>query len=286
LGELLKARDVIFDILSRGYGRQTRGVALVDPAGSARDFGDEPLLLARRLKIPVVVGEDRYEAGVFAENKFGPQLHLLDDGFQHRRLDRTIDIVLIDALDPWGGGRVFPLGRLREPPAGLARADIFLITRADLTDLAASIEHDLRRWNARAPIFRARLEPQAWIDSRTGTLHPLAQPPFGPVAAFCGLGNPASFRRTLESLHVPLVDWLEFHDHHRYRPRELRHIVAQARAKGASALLTTAKDAVNLCEGAEDLLAPLPLYCLDVTLAIEEEQTFLHELWTRLNHHI
>src|SRR3989442_5889226 len=95
LGELLTARGLQLDILSRGFGRKTRGVALVDPAGSSRDFGDEPLLLARRLAVPVIVGEERYQAGVFAEKKFGPQLHLLDDGFQHRSLARDFDIVLI-----------------------------------------------------------------------------------------------------------------------------------------------------------------------------------------------
>src|SRR6202166_329650 len=93
LGVLLKARGIKFDILSRGYGRKTRRVALVDPAGSPRDFGDEPVLMARRLGVPVIVGEERHQAGVVAENKFGPQLHLLDDGFQHRSLARDFDIV-------------------------------------------------------------------------------------------------------------------------------------------------------------------------------------------------
>ncbi len=86
-------------MLSRGYGRATKGVALVDPAGSPRDFGDEPLLIARKLGVPVIVGEDRYAAGRFAEEKFGPQLHLLDDGFQHRRLARDFDIVLVTPAD-------------------------------------------------------------------------------------------------------------------------------------------------------------------------------------------
>jgi tetraacyldisaccharide 4'-kinase len=84
LGELLKACGINFDVLSRGYGRRSRGVRLVDPAGLPREFGDEPLLIARKLQVPVVVGEDRYDAGRFAESKFGAQLHLLDDGFQHR----------------------------------------------------------------------------------------------------------------------------------------------------------------------------------------------------------
>ena len=95
LGQMLKARGVNFDVLSRGYGRSTRGVALVDARGSPRDFGDEPLLLARHLGVPVVVGENRYQAGLLAEKKFGSQFHLLDDGFQHRGLARQFDIVLI-----------------------------------------------------------------------------------------------------------------------------------------------------------------------------------------------
>ena len=125
LGELLKARGVRFDVLSRGYGRKTRGVLLVDPGGLPRDFGDEPLLIARRLQAPVVVGEDRYEAGRFAESRFGAQIHLLDDAFQHRELRRDFDIVLVtpdDARD-----RLLPSGRLREPLRSLRRADAVVL---------------------------------------------------------------------------------------------------------------------------------------------------------------
>ena len=118
LGELLKARGIGFDVLSRGYGRRTRGVLLVDPGGLPRDFGDEPLLMARRLQVPVVVGEDRYEAGHFAEARFGVQVHLLDDGFQHRGLGRDFDIVLVTPED--ARDRLLPAGRLREPLRSLA----------------------------------------------------------------------------------------------------------------------------------------------------------------------
>ena len=126
LGELLRARGIRFDVLSRGYGRTTRGVLPVDPGGLPRDFGDEPLLIARRLQAPVVVGEDRYEAGRFAESRFGAQIHLLDDGFQHRGLARDFDIVLVtpdDARD-----RLLPAGRLREPLRSLQRADAVVLT--------------------------------------------------------------------------------------------------------------------------------------------------------------
>src|ERR1700683_2575469 len=126
LGELLKARGIPFDVLSRGYGRKTRGVLLVDPGGEPRDFGDEPLLIARRLGAQVVVGEDRYEAGRFAESRFGPQFHLLDDGFQHRGLARDFDIVLVTPED--ARDRLLPVGRLREPLSCLARADAVVLS--------------------------------------------------------------------------------------------------------------------------------------------------------------
>src|SRR5580698_1471555 len=126
LGDLLKARGIKFDVLSRGYGRKSKGVLLVDPAGLPREFGDEPLLLARKLQVPVIVGEDRYKAGSFAESKFGPQLHLLDDGFQHRALARDFDIVLVTPQD--AKDQLLPSGRLREPLSSLGRADAVVLT--------------------------------------------------------------------------------------------------------------------------------------------------------------
>src|SRR5256885_11512317 len=122
LGEQLKHRGIKFDVLSRGYGRASRGVHVVDPGGSPRDFGDEPLLIARKLDVPVIVGESRYHAGLVAEQRFGPQLHLLDDGFQHRQLHRDLDIVLLGESDL--EDKLLPVGRLREPVSALGRADV------------------------------------------------------------------------------------------------------------------------------------------------------------------
>src|SRR5580704_11789088 len=127
LGELLKARGVRFDVLSRGYRRKTRGVLVVEPDGVAADFGDEPLLIARRLGVPVIVGESRYEAGRVAEQKFQSQLHILDDGFQHRSLARDFDIVLMTERDL--RDRLLPSGRMREPLSSLARADAVVLPR-------------------------------------------------------------------------------------------------------------------------------------------------------------
>src|SRR5208337_5458112 len=125
LGELLKARGIRFDVLSRGYRRKTRGVLVVDPHGKAADFGDEPLLIARRLGVPVIVGESRYAAGRVAEEKSKSQLHILDDGFQHRSLARDFDIVLMAERD--FDDRMLPSGRLREPLSSLARADAIVL---------------------------------------------------------------------------------------------------------------------------------------------------------------
>ena len=119
LGELLKQRGVTLNVLSRGYGRRTSGVALVDPSGTPEEFGDEPLLIARKLAVPVIVGADRYAAGKVAEEEFGHQLHLLDDGFQHRRLGRDFDIALISEHELKDS--LLPAGRLREPMSSLAR---------------------------------------------------------------------------------------------------------------------------------------------------------------------
>src|SRR5207237_2798261 len=170
LGNLLKERGIKFDVLSRGYGRSSRGVALVDPAGSPRDFGDEPLLIARRLGVPVVVGEDRYAAGRFAEQKFGPQFHLLDDGFQHRALARDFDIVIVTAAD--ARDRLLPAGRLREPLTSLQRADAVVLTAA-----------------AQASDFF--LEGKIVWRAPRGILPP-KDVPHNPVA-FCGIARPESF---------------------------------------------------------------------------------------------
>src|SRR5207248_5588177 len=129
LGELLKQRGIAFDVLSRGYGRETRGTMLVDPSGTSRQFGDEPLLISRRLGCSVILGESRHQAGKLAEAQaLGtcPQLHILDDGFQHRSLTRDFDIVLLTEQDL--KDRLLPAGRLREPLTSLRRADAIVLT--------------------------------------------------------------------------------------------------------------------------------------------------------------
>ena len=283
--ELLKARGMRPAILTRGYKRASPHKHLAVAPGavtSAVQTGDEPQIFIRSGLAPVGIGADRYAAAMLLRREFDVDVMVLDDAFQHRRVARDLEIVLVDALNPYGGGELFPLGRLREPLSGLARAGIILITRADLSDLGPAIERSVRAWNTDAPVFRACIEPQAWVEQATGAMHEIARPPFGPVAAFCGLGNPQSFHRILRRQGVEPVAWTEFDDHHRYRPRDLRRIAAHARVAGAGALVTTEKDAINLCDGSEQLLAPLPLYFLKVGMRIEREDEFLNEIGKHL----
>jgi tetraacyldisaccharide 4'-kinase len=275
VAQLLKNRGESPGILTRGYGRVSPDKILTLEPGAnfpAERTGDEPQIFLRSGIAPVGIGADRYRAGMLLRQYFAVDKLILDDGFQHVQLARDVDIVLIDALDPLSGGGVFPLGRLREPFSAIARADVVLITRAHLSDLAPAIERAVRQWNPRAPMFRAALKPQAWVNTRDGVFHPIDQPPFRSAGAFCGLGNPQSFRRTLEHLGAPPVCWFEFDDHHRYRARDFRRLQHHFAEQGADAMVTTEKDAINLCDDAQE---SLPVYYLQVSMAIEREDEFL-----------
>ena len=285
LAQILNQRGRRPGILTRGYGRNSPHKHLALEPGAVLNpehSGDEPQIFVRSGLAPVGIGADRFQTGTLLVRDFGADVLLLDDGFQHQRLARNVDVVLIDALDPFGGGQVFPLGRLREAPAGLARADLILVSRSEFSDLNAAIERQVRRWNVRAPVFRAGIEAQAWVEHRTGRRHAPAERPFQRAGVFCGLGNPEAFRRTLERMGVEPAAWVDFEDHHRYRARELRHIAHEMRAQGATALVTTEKDAMNLCESSDDLLAPLPLYWLKVGMTIEREAEFVSEIERRI----
>jgi tetraacyldisaccharide 4'-kinase len=221
LGELLKERGIQFDILSRGYGRKTHGVAVVDAGGSPREFGDEPLLIARRLGTPVVVGEDRYQAGLLAEEKFGPQLHILDDGFQHRALARDFDIVLVTSEDPHD--RLLPAGRMREPLSSLRRVDVVVLG----DDFLGSLPLDGKRiWRVERGIVVKHVPPQ-------------------PVV-FCGIARPQIFFRQLLSAGVEPVAEASYRDHHSYTERDVQELLELGSARQAGGYVTTEKDAINL----------------------------------------
>ncbi|MCS7315963.1 MAG: tetraacyldisaccharide 4'-kinase [Bryobacterales bacterium] len=256
-------------VLLRGYRRSHREPMALAP-GERADVaatGDEAQLHLRAGVAAVGVGADRARTGRILLERFHPDLFLLDDGFQHARLARDLDIVLVDAFDP--GDRVFPVGRLREPPTALSRAHIVVISHAEALPDTGALEQWIRRFNRRAPVFRARLRARAWMPASGGTPIPVSAPPFARPAAFCALGRPAAFWRMLEALGVEPVWRREFPDHHRYRPAELLTLAQLARASGADALLTTEKDLMNLPEGWPQWAGDLPVYWLHVEVEVD-----------------
>lgn len=222
LGELLKTRDIRFDVLSRGYRRKTRGVLLVEPEGSASEFGDEPILIARRLGVPVIVGESRYEAGRLAEREFQTQLHILDDGFQHRSLARAFDIVIMTARD--FDDRLLPFGRLREPLSSLERADAVVLP----VGLAA--DH---------PALEGKT---IWRIQRELVLADL---PSAPIV-FCGIARPEQFFAQVRAAGISPAAEVQFRDHHAYDRSDIENLGAMRDKLRAAGFLTTEKDAVNL----------------------------------------
>ena len=242
LGEMLKQRGIAFNVLSRGYGRKSKGVRLVDPTGSAEEFGDEPLLIARNLGVPVIVGEDRYAAGQFAEEKFGLQPHLLDDGFQHRRLARDFDIALVTQRDLHD--TLLPSGRLREPLASLARASALVLVD-DASAEGLPVRPGQLVWRAK----RSLIGPET------------SEPYF----AFCGIARPQVFFTNLAEAGVKVTGTRSFRDHHAYTAQDVEALYRQGQQSGAQAFVTTAKDEVNLADLAERLK---PLYVLPVRMSI------------------
>ena len=222
LGELLKGRGLTFDVLSRGYGRRSRGVLLVDPAGLPQEFGDEPLLIARKLQVPVIVGEDRHEAGRFAEAKFGAQLHLLDDGFQHRGLARDVDIVLVTPQD--ANDRLLPSGRLREPLSSLRRADAVVLASGAAAESFPVEGKSV--WRVRRGIVPQNVPPRPIV--------------------FCGIARPQNFVLQLRAANIEPVAEAFYRDHYLYGEKDIRELVALRQRSEAGGFVTTEKDAVNL----------------------------------------
>jgi tetraacyldisaccharide 4'-kinase len=223
LGELLKERRIKFDVLSRGYGRETRGVLRVNPDGSAREFGDEPLLIAKRLKCPVIVGQSRYQAGLCAENALDSAFHILDDGFQHRSLARDFDIVLLSPEDV--RDQLLPIGRLREPLSSLDRADAIVLTQ----------EVEGGKLPPAKPVWRVRRSLQL----------PEAVSPRRPVA-FCGIARPRRFIEQLRELGIRPVAERFYRDHHKYTSADVGNLVSLLDRHRGDGFITTEKDAINL----------------------------------------
>jgi tetraacyldisaccharide 4'-kinase len=243
-GMLIRAGRKV-GILTRGYGRQTKEPLTftgAEPLPSVELAGDEPLLLARRCpEARVLVGADRRALARRARDEFGLEVVLLDDGFQHRRLARDEDVVVVDEAAGFGNGQMLPRGPLREPLSALRRATLFWIRTATAPGPPLP--------PLPGPQVRTRYRPTAWVDP-SGKEHSPETLSGAPVVALAGLARPGSFLRTLRQLGVSHRDAALFPDHHRFTASELQGVEASAARHGAR-IVTTEKDAVRLARGFE-----------------------------------
>lgn len=261
----LMDRGVRVAVVSRGYGA-ARGEA-----------NDEARELARALPgVPHVQDPDRVRGARQAIAKHGAELILLDDGFQHRRLARELDVVLLDALEPFGFGHVFPRGMLREPPEGLARAAIVCLSRADAVseERRDAIRRQVAQYAPGAKWCEIAHTPSTLVNAQgqTRSLELLAN---RRVAAFCGIGNPDGFRHTMATTGSEVVAWREFPDHHAFGSSDLAELDELARTAQAELLVCTQKDLVKI--GAE-VLGQVPLWALAIEMGFLKGQCNLERL--------
>jgi tetraacyldisaccharide 4'-kinase len=263
-------------ILTRGYGRKDPRQRVVVSDGNAlladaTTAGDEPRLLAENLLglAAVISDADRISAARWASANLASEVFILDDGFQHLRMARDLNILVIDATNPWGGGQLLPRGRLREPLNGMQRADCLVISHADQATDIGSLKATIAQFAGAKAVISSRvrtrgLKPIQHANAQDGVDgHALA----GPVGAFCGIGNPDSFFAHLKLDDHSVCYTRRFADHHTYQQFDVDELVAEARTRGAQMLLTTAKDAVKL----RALRFDMPCFAVDIQLSFVEE---------------
>ncbi|HEY3742761.1 MAG TPA: tetraacyldisaccharide 4'-kinase [Bryobacteraceae bacterium] len=268
LADRIRAQGLQPAILTRGYHRETPHEEVIIPAGRAAPTeltGDEAQIFVRRGIAHLGIDSDRYRAGRRVEELLKPDVFILDDGFQHRKLKRDADLVLIDTLDPFGGGEVFPLGRLREPLENLSRATAFVLTRAQPGKRTDGIEAILRHHNPHAPIFRSWVVGSKWRGGK----------PSGRVAAFCGLANPNTFWRVLKDYNLDATERWIYEDHHKYSFFETQRMARQTQEAGIEYLVTTEKDYVNVPEAAFKSFTGVKLCWLEIEVKIDDEAKLL-----------
>jgi tetraacyldisaccharide 4'-kinase len=261
LAQALTRRGMSVDVLSRGYGRRSRGAQRVDSNGNSEEFGDEPLLIAAESGVPVYVAAQRYEAGLMAEHNSSDLphgVHLLDDGFQHRQLHRDVDILLLDGRDL--DDHLLPAGNLREPLKALHRATILAIPASE-----PELEAKLKASGWQGPIWR--------VHRRMEIAH-IA----GPVIAFCGIARSGQFFAGLEAAGLHLASRIAFADHHHYKAHDLDCIRDAARSISAAAIVTTEKDRVRLGKLGESL----SLKTARLRIEIEDEGAVVRWLEDRM----
>jgi len=251
-------------VLMRGY------------KGQGNDEAVEVTAALQDLKIPVLLGGDRLASARAAKAR-GRDVVLLDDGFQHWRLARDLDIVLIDATNSFGGGRLAPWGRLRETPKALARAGVVIVTRSDLisADALAALNEEITKLAPQAALARARHRPARLLTLDNARILPIENLRDQAVVALCGIGNPSAFCKTLEKLGADVKGVVAFSDHHDYRPENLNDLILK-HTQNNQVIVTTEKDAAKLIKN----VSSAKVWVLEVQFEILEGEA---AVWNKVD---
>jgi tetraacyldisaccharide 4'-kinase len=249
--------------------------------------GDEPLMLAKRLpNVKVVVSKDRVR-GVALLASLGAEVAVTDDTFQHRRMARDVDIVLVDGTCPFGNGRVIPAGLMREPKSAFKRADIIIITKANQTprDKIESTRRELERYVLPEKIFIAEMHPESWlvIGDREPQTVQINEKPQGSYIVFSAIGNPDGFYKYIEDRGIKVAAYRTYQDHHVFTQEDIVKLQLLAGELGASGFICTEKDTMNLPEG---LRTHLPIYVLRIAISMAESMRMRRMIAEKLEPHL
>jgi tetraacyldisaccharide 4'-kinase len=294
LVEYLSRKGLKVGVLSRGYkGKRAKDMQWVSDGqqllASPEEAGEEPYLIATRLKnAPIVVGRDRYQSGKRLLERFKLDAILLDDGFQHLRLHRDINLLVIDGTLPFGlphsEGQLLPRGMLRESLHGIRRASAILVSRMEQCNPPqaewSQILRRVRYYHPQVPVFGVFFKPTGLIELASGKMREVTSLKGTSILVFSGIGHPASFRFFLEQLEAKVMAEVVFEDHHRYTAEEIKKLIRTAQANGIMALITTEKDGVKIRE----FLDPDdPVWALRVDLErFEDPQAWEHFIHERI----
>lgn len=294
IAKLLQETGFRVAILLRGYGRKSsEKISIVSDGEKCLctrvESGDEAYLLAQQLNgIPIIVGKNRFDTGEIAYDQFNCDIILLDDGYQHRKLARDIDIITIDATQPYGTGSLLPVGTLREPISSLKRTDIILLTRVDVSNTPIDdLRNEINQRVLNTPILESIHQPTSLYDlgnhnTAANNTHTIQLKDLGGkrILAVCGIGNPDAFKNTLQTFNPEFIELLAFPDHHNYTDSDIENIIQQSKYVNAEWVVTTQKDEDKL----SSLSQHIPVFVLAIELIITNgKEVLLKELQIKTN---
>lgn len=266
-------------VVSRGYKRATKGTVVVSDGNSlladVSSSGDEPFQIARKLpSVIVVVDEDRVRGARAASAGYGADVIVLDDGFQHRRLRRSLDLVLIDDSEARHAQRLLPAGRRREPMSSLRRADGVIVAGWNRQNGSDPLTHIARF--TKADVFTVEFAAIGFVRMNDGLRQPVAELKGKSCLAFCGIARPERFRATLEGLQLAVKEFVAFRDHHWYGPEDIADLRSKVDRLNPDIVVTTEKDAARLTKcSSDEILQSLPIYYLELQAKVTDRSAFL-----------